>query len=173
MNIVVRITCAWAFLILIGIQNAKAADRIGDQRICTLYSTVILTPDEKAEVHGAGHSSVSLLIKGRLGEWIFYDALGDGTNPLPDDKLFFKASKSTAYRRGHDKRVYSVLPNLAKSIGGKPVISAASGLDFMLRPLSNPALKGTNADKAILKRILPGQQSACDLRWQPGKGLIP
>ena len=162
-----------ALLVLVGNQQAvAAANTSGGQRVCTLYSTVILAPDEKAEVHGAGQGSVSLLIKGRLGEWIFYDGLGDGTNRLADDILFLKSPKSNAYRRSHDKRVYSILPNPAKLVGGKPVISAASGLDFMKRPLSNPALKGTDADKAILKRILPGQKDACDLRWQPGKGLV-
>lgn len=168
-----QVICALGLLLLAGNHKAIAANKPGGQRVCTLYSTIILAPDEKAEVHGAGQGSVSLLIKGRSGEWIFYDGLGDGTNPLADDTLFLKSAKSNAYRRSHDKRVYSILPSPPKLVGGKPVISAASGLDFMKRPLSNPALKGTDADKALLKRILPGQKDACDLRWQPGKGLVP
>ncbi len=64
---------------------------------------------------------------GRLGEWIFYGGLGDGTNPLADDTLFLKSPKSSAYRRGHDKRLYLILPNLAKLVADKLVISAESG----------------------------------------------
>lgn len=172
MNKKLLATGACVLFISLGSQTANAAGKAAGQRVCTLYSTIILSADEQAEVHGAGQGSVSLLIKGNAGEWIFYDGLGDSGAPAAGDTLFLKSAKSSAFRRSHDNRVYSILPNPVKNIGGKPVNTAASGLDFRRQPLGNPALKGTDADKAILKRILPGEIGKCDLRWKPGTGLV-
>jgi len=46
------------------------------------------------------------------------------------------------------------------------------GVDFLRQPPPNSALKGNDADKAFIKRILPGIQGRCDLRWKPGIGFV-
>ena len=150
---------------------SEASAQASGQRVCGRFSTVVLTADERAEVDGAGQNSVSLMIKGKAGDWIFYDALGS-SKPEAGDKMVLKRKGSLAYRRGHDARIYSIVTNPAKPVAGKTVVTAAMGVNFMRQPIANSALKGTDADKAILQRVFPGVLGACDLRWQPGVGLV-
>ncbi len=161
----------YVLLVLSLASVSGASAQASGQRVCGRFSTIILTADERAEVEGAGQNSVSLMIKGKAGDWIFYDALGS-SKPEAGDKMVLKRKGSLAYRRGHDARIYSIVTNPAKLGAGKTVVTAVMGVNFMRQPLANSALKGTDADKAILKRVFPGVLGACDLRWQPGVGLV-
>ncbi len=142
------------------------------KRICGRYSTVILNPDESATVDGAGLNSVSLLINGKAGTWLFYDGLVPTGEAIAGDTLVLKNPTYNAYRRSHDARIYSVQPKPAKMVDGKQVNVGVMGVNMMRQAFPIPAIKGTAADIAILKRVLPGQISKCDLRWVPGKGLV-
>ncbi len=151
---------------------SNVAQAASAQRVCGRYSTILLSPGEIAEVMGVGRDSVSLLIKGNLGSWIFYDGLVAPDEKMTSDTKVYTGKVSVAYRRGHDARIYVVQPVRAPLVGGKRVQVGIMGVDFMRKPLVNPAIVGTDADLPILKRILPGTIGSCDLRWIPAKGLV-
>jgi len=155
----------------IGASTAAAGAAAG-KRVCGRYSSFLLAPGETAEIEGAGATSVSMRITGPQGVWIFYDGL---TSPVPASDLgtqVHEGGKARAYRRSYDARVYVVVPTFDYAVDGKQVQASVSGLDFMRQPLVNPAIVGTDADLAVVKRIFPAQQDVCDLRWMPGVGLM-
>ena len=57
-------------------------------------------------------------------------------------------------------------------IEGKQLTAFISGLYLDRRPLPNPRIKGTDADKTVWDRVLLGQTASCDLRWVPRQGLM-
>lgn len=141
------------------------------QKICTRHSTIVLEPGEKAEVNGAGASGVELLISGPAGQWIFVDynglpAPGAGDVPVASNKT------QTVVRRGHTPQIYAIYSKGSRLIEGKQLTAFISGLYIDRRPLAQPRIKGTDADKAVWSRVLLGQTSGCDLRWVPGQGLV-
>lgn len=151
---------------------SNVAQAAGPQRVCGRYSTILLSPDETAEVIGVGRDSVSLLIKGSLGPWIFYDGLVSPDEKMTNDTKVYTSKGSVAYRRNHDARIYVVRPVRNTLVAGKRVQVGIMGVDFMRQPLANSAIVGTDSDLPILKRILPGTIGTCDLRWVPVKGLV-
>lgn len=141
------------------------------QKICTRHSTIVLEPGEKAEVNGAGSSGVELLISGPAGQWIFVDYNGLPA-PGAGDVAVASTRTQTVVRRGHTPQIYAIYSKASRLIEGKQLTAFISGLYIDRRPLAQPRIKGTDADKAVWSRILLGQTSSCDLRWVPGQGLV-
>ena len=148
-----------------------AEERSG-QRICGLHSSILLVPGEQAEIVGAGSGSVSMRINGPAGAWIFYDGLSSTEDPAAGSVEILRTTGRIAYRRNFDARIYTVRPVPAQPVGGKFVEAAAMGIDMARLPLDHPAITGSNADLAVIKRVYPGEMSGCNLRWLPGTGLV-
>lgn len=142
------------------------------QRVCGLYSSILLAPGEHAEVSGAGANSVSMNVTGPGGSWIFYDGLSPDEASSAGSSEVLRTADRVAYRRAFDARVYAVRPLQNVSVDGKFVEAMASGLDMMRQPLDRPAITGSGADLSVLERVRPGEMSRCNLRWYPGKGLV-
>ena len=141
------------------------------QKICTRHSTIVLEQGEKAEVNGAGSSGVELLISGPAGQWIFADYNGLSV-PGPGDVQVALTKTQTIFRRGHAPQIYTIYSKASRMIEGKQLTAFISGLYLDRRPLPNPRIKGTDADKTVWDRVLLGQTASCDLRWVPGQGLM-
>ncbi len=149
----------------------QAASAAPGQKICTRHSTIVLEPGEKAEVNGAGSSGVELLISGPAGQWIFADFNGLSA-PGADDVQVASTKTQTVVRRGQLPQIYAIYSKASRLIEGKQMTAFISGLYLDRRPLANPRIKGTDADKAVWSRVLLGQTAGCDLRWVPGQGLV-
>ncbi|MBL0916076.1 MAG: hypothetical protein IBJ13_11375 [Sphingopyxis sp.] len=132
---------------------------------------MILDRDEKAEVNGAGSSGVELLISGPAGQWIFADYNGLSA-PAAGDVRVASLNGQTVVRRSAMPQIYVLYSNPSRLVDGKPLTAFISGLYLDRRPLANPRIKGTDADRAVWQRVLLGQTKSCDLRWVPGKGLV-
>lgn len=157
--------------LLIAIAAPQTAAAATGQKICTRHSTIMLEPDEKAEVNGAGSSGVELLISGPAGQWIFADYSGLSA-PGAGDVQVASTKTQTIFRRGHAPQIYAIYSKASRMIEGKQLTAFVSGLYLDRRPLANPRIKGTDADKAVWDRVLLGQTASCDLRWVPGQGLV-
>ncbi len=149
----------------------QAVSAAPGQKICTRHSTILLEPGEKAEVNGAGSSGVELLISGPAGQWIFADYNGLSA-PGADDVQVASTKTQTIVRRGHAPQIYAIYSKASRMIEGKQLTAFISGLYLDRRPLANPRIKGTDADKTVWDRVLLGPTASCDLRWVPGQGLM-
>jgi hypothetical protein len=145
---------------------------VSGKLVCGRYSSFELAPGETAEIEGAGATSVSMRITGPKGVWIFYEGLTQGEPESALGSLVYQGKAAKIYRRGHDARVYVVIPTFKHEVDGKTVQASASGIDFRREPLPRAAITGTNADLSVVKRIYPASQKQCDIRWMPGGGLV-
>jgi hypothetical protein len=156
---------------LIAIAVPQLASAAAGQKICTRHSTILLEPGEKAAVNGAGSSGVELLISGPAGQWIFADYNGLSA-PGAGDVQVASTKTQTIVRRGQMPQIYAIYSKPARLIEGKQLTAFISGLYLDRRPLANPRIKGTDADKTVWARVQLGQATSCDLRWVPGQGLV-
>lgn len=156
---------------LIAITGPQIASAATGQKICTRHSTILLEQGEKAVVNGAGSSGVELLISGPAGQWIFSDYNGLSA-PGPGDVQVASTPSQAIVRRARPAQIYVLYSKASRLIEGKQLTAFISGLYLDRRPLANPRIKGTNADKAVWDRVLLGQTASCDLRWVPGRGLV-
>lgn len=161
-----------ASILLAAASCQSVAAPTAQHRICGKYSSVTLLPDETAQVTGAGNNSLSVLITGKSGSWLFYDSIVPIENGNSDDIPVLRSDKVIALRRAHDARIYVVRALPEVKIEGKVVQVGVMGIDLMRNVLSNPAIIGASADVAILKRIIPGTMEKCNLRWKQGYGLV-
>lgn len=157
--------------LLIAIAAPQTAAAATGQKICTRHSTIMLEPDEKAEVNGAGSSGVELLISGPAGQWIFADYNGL-LAPGAGDVQVASTKTQTIFRRGHAPQIYAIYSKASRMIEGKQLTAFVSGLYLDRRPLAKPRIKGTDADQTVWDRVQLGQTASCDLRWVPGQGLM-
>ncbi|WP_428630432.1 hypothetical protein [Sphingopyxis sp.] len=157
--------------ILLGAAAPQMASAAAGQKICTRHSTIILEPGEKAVVNGAGSSGVELLISGPAGQWIFADYNGLSA-PGTGDVQVASTKSHTIVRRAQPPQIYVLYSKASRLIEGKQLTAFISGLYLDRRPLANPRIKGSDADKSVWERVLLGQTGTCDLRWVPGQGLV-
>ena len=141
-------------------------------RVCSKYSTILLNEGESAEVDGAGQFSLSILVKGSRGSWIFYDSVSTPASADSEGTMVLTGPDKTAYRRSHDNRIYAVHPTQPTLTDGKMVKTGVMGVDVMRQPLDNPAIIGDKSDLDVIERVLPGQIGQCDLRFVAGQGLV-
>jgi len=157
--------------LLLSMTAPHAVSAAPGQKVCTRHSTLLLEPGEKAEVNGAGSSGVELLISGPAGQWIFADFNGLSA-PAAGDVEVASTKTQTIVRRGSLPQIYAIYSKASRLVEGKQMTAFISGLYLDRRPLANPRIKGTDADKAVWSRVLLGQTASCDLRWVPGQGLV-
>lgn len=150
----------------------SAASAAPQTRVCSKYSTILLNEGESAQVNGAGQFSLSILVNGPRGNWIFYDSLSEPAEADSQGMLVLTDPIRTAYRRSHDARIYAIHPTEPKLIDGKMVKTGAMGVDAMREALDNPAIVGEISDLDVIERVLPGVVDQCDLRFVAGQGLV-
>ena len=141
-------------------------------RVCGKYSTVLLDAGETAIADGAGHSSLSLTIRGPNGNWIFYDSISEPATSDSEGALILTDPKKTVFRRSHNRQIYSVQQTQPTLKDGKIVKVGVMGVDLMRVRLDNAAIVGDDSDVKILERVLPGEIGKCDLRFVAGQGLV-
>jgi hypothetical protein len=141
-------------------------------RVCGKYSTVLLDAGETAIADGAGHSSLSLTIRGPSGNWIFYDSISESAASDGEGALILTDPKKTVYRRNFNRQIYSVQQTQPTLKDGKIVKVGVMGVDLMRVRLDNAAIVGDDSDITILERVLPGEIGQCDLRFVAGQGLV-
>lgn len=151
---------------------ASATSVRAETRVCSKYSTILLSDGENAEVNGAGHSSLSLFIKGPRGNWIFFDSISEPAEADTAGTLVVSEMGIKAYRRSHNARIYAVHQATPSLTDGKMVKTGVMGVDAMLEPLDNAAVVGEDSDFDIIKKVLPGVVDRCDLRFVAGQGLV-
>lgn len=142
------------------------------ETVCGLYSSVVLVSGERAEVVGAGLDSVSMRISGPSGAWIFYDGLVPSGDLAIGGAEVLRRNDRIVYRRAFDPRVYAVDPVPARAVGDRFIEAAAMGIDLAGQPLDRPAIHGDHGDLAVVARVQPATGAGCDLRWEPGRGLV-
>ena len=165
-----RVALLAAILSLSAGADAQADHQL---RVCSKYSTILLNDGESAEVEGAGQFSLSLLVKGARGNWIFYDSIAEPDNSDNEGTVVMSENDKTVYRRSHDLRIYFVQQTRPAMKEGKIVKAGVMGVNFMRQPLDHPAIVGDDTDLEVITRVLPGSTDQCDLTFVAGKGLVP
>lgn len=163
---------AWLIMSAIGLLGSPLSAE-QKTRICGKYSSIQLAPGETAEANGAGPYSLSLLISGPRGNWIFFDSISEPSSSDKNGTLVPTGPERTTYRRDHDRRIYAIFPSQPELIEGKIVKAGVMGVDMMRNALESPAIVGDESDTEVIKRVFPGVTSDCSLKFVPGKGLIP
>lgn len=142
-----------------------------ERKICGRYSSLSLLATDTIEVTGVGAESLSLLIKGRTGSWIFFDSLVSTPAEIASDRKIKLNNDVIALQRAHNRRIYA-LQSSAVTAGAKRAQVGVMGVDLMGNILSQSAISGDASDLEILRRVRPGVLGDCNLRWKAGHGLI-
>ena len=159
-------------LAVLAVPAAADAVQPSAKRVCGRYSSFTLLPTDKVRPMGAGHSSVSMLVSGARGNWIYYDGLIDEGEAEKAGTLVYNEGGVRAYRRSNTAKAYVLVSDKAARVDGKVPFVTISGVEFNMADLENSAIKGTNADLALLPLIQPGVTTSCHIRWKPGTGLV-
>jgi len=138
-------------------ESLRLPDIRGPQVICFKYSAFRLAEGERVEGLDMGLESLALTIAGPGGRYTLQESEIWGASESAGRRVLERADLTAFEDRGADGRLYDVW--------GQTYFSA--GRQRMLVQLSGPALRGAEADRPILERLMVGDpgQFHCNRRY--------